>query len=100
MINTGKKIVGSIHRKPLSDDPNPLEIAASNFIVEDFIEADEVNNESPESEMIGDSLEQLVKDGRMELVKDDPDPEKRQYRLTQKGRDFVEKKLRKKKQEK
>lgn len=44
-------------------------------------------------ETLRDNLDQLVKDGMLEIVHDDPDPEKRSYHLTQKGIDYVKRRL-------
>ena len=44
-------------------------------------------------ETLQDNLDKLVRDGMLEVVHDDPDPVKRSYRMTQKGIDYVRRRL-------
>ena len=44
-------------------------------------------------ETLRDILGELVRDGMLEVVQDDPDPDRRSYRLTQKGIDYVERRM-------
>jgi DNA-binding PadR family transcriptional regulator len=44
-------------------------------------------------ETLQDILDELVRDGMLELMHDDPDPDKRSYHLTQKGIDYVERRM-------
>ena len=44
-------------------------------------------------ETLQDNLDELVRDGMPEVVHDDPDPAKRSYRMTQKGIDYVRRRL-------
>ena len=44
-------------------------------------------------ETLQDILDELVRDGMLEVVHDDPDPDRRSYRMTQKGIDYVRRRL-------
>ena len=44
-------------------------------------------------ETLQDNLDELVRDGMLEVVHDDPDPAKSSYRMTQKGIDYVERRM-------
>ena len=44
-------------------------------------------------ETLRDILGELVRDGMLEVVHDDPEPDRRSYRLTQKGIDYVERRM-------
>ena len=44
-------------------------------------------------ETLQDNLDELVRDGMLEVAHDDPDPDKRSYRMTQKGIDYVRRRL-------
>lgn len=90
-----REIIGKIINLPKSDDP--LEKAYASLVVNDFVYVDSAMQNDFQSERIQKSIKELIRLGFLEYIDGTENLpwDKRKFKTTAKGREYVEKKLRK-----